>query len=228
MFERIEVSMQQVHTMSGALAHDLRSPLTAIRAKLEMALPMDGQGGVESDEVVSAIDEIDRLTELLTKSLDVAEAKADALRLKRELVDLNAVLRSMEELYGPSFAESGLRLEVESAGAVWVLMDAALLHRMMANLFDNELKHLHAGCVVRFVLESDSEMAVLRVEDDGPGFADQVRTRMFEARVKGKGSSGYGLGLAFVQAVVASHGGMIDAGNEQGAWIVARLPLAAA
>lgn len=226
MLARIETSMQQVHTMTGALAHDLRSPLTAIRAKLEMSLTSEAACCVEAEEIVSAIDEIDRLTELLTKSLDVAEAKADALRLKREVVDLTAVLAAMAELYSPSFAERSVSLKIVSDGAMWTLMDASLLHRMMANLFDNELKHVPAGSAVEFALVERGGNAVLRVSDNGGGFAPEVLERMFETRVKGPASGGHGLGLAFVQAVVLAHGGAIRAGNDGGAWLEAELPLA--
>ena len=82
MLDRIESSMHQLHTITDSLAHDLRSPLTAIRGKLEMSLS-SATDGEQAEPIVSAIEELDRLTDFLNKSLDVAEAKADALRLTR-------------------------------------------------------------------------------------------------------------------------------------------------
>ena len=82
MLDRIESSIHQLHTITDSLAHDLRSPLTAIRGKLEMSLSASADGE-QTEPIVSAIDELDRLTDFLNKSLDVAEAKADALRLTR-------------------------------------------------------------------------------------------------------------------------------------------------
>ena len=228
MLDRIEASILQLHTMTNSLAHDLRSPLTAIRAKLELSLTEGAHGCVESDEVVSAIDEVDRLTEILTKSLDVAEAKADALRLDRVAVDLDAALRVMMELYEPSFSERGLRVELRSSSPVEVFADASLLHRVLANLFDNTLKHLPAASRVVISLEQQEAMAELVLEDDGPGFAEEVQSRMFESGARRKDSTGRGLGLAFVDAVVMSHGGEIAAGSREGggARLVIRLPLA--
>ena len=81
MLDRIERSVHQLHTITDSLAHDIRSPLTALRAKLEMSLTSSTKGE-ESESIVSAIEEMDRLTEFLNKSLDVAEAKANALRLE--------------------------------------------------------------------------------------------------------------------------------------------------
>ena len=80
MLDRIENSMHQLHTITDSLAHDLRSPLTAIRGKLEMSLSA-ATDAEQAEPIVSSIDELDRLTEFLNASLDVAEARADALRL---------------------------------------------------------------------------------------------------------------------------------------------------
>ncbi len=167
----------------------------------------------ESESIVSAIEDMDRLTEFLDKSLDVAEAKANALRLNRVAVDLDDLLRVMVELYEPSMSEKGLRVNLCSAGWLEVSADAALLHRMIANLFDNELKHLPAACTVTICLSSLEDSALLVVEDDGQGFDSEVLSQIFERRVKGRNSTGHGLGLAFVEAVVRVHGGSVKASN---------------
>jgi signal transduction histidine kinase len=99
---------------------------------------------------------------------------------------------------------------------------------MIANLFDNELKHLPASCTVTISLRAGDDAAVLVVEDNGPGFEPEVRAQIFERRVKGRNSTGHGLGLAFVEAVVRVHGGAIEASNrpEGGARLTITLPLA--
>jgi signal transduction histidine kinase len=214
MLDRIESSMHQLHTITDSLAHDLRSPLTAIRGKLEIALSSDARAD-QSEPIVSAIEELDRLTEFLNTSLDVAEAKADALRISRTEVDLDELVRVMVGLYEPCMSEKGLRVQLLSAGPVKVLADQALLHRVIANLLDNELKHLPASCTVSLQVRESEEVATLIVEDDGPGFALEIGKQMFEQRVKGKDSKGHGLGLAFVEAVVRAHGGNVSASNRQ-------------
>jgi signal transduction histidine kinase len=212
MLDRIESSMHQLHTITESLAHDLRSPLTAIRGKLEIVLSGDLKGE-QSEPIVSAIDELDRLTEFLNTSLDVAEAKADALRLSLTEVDLDDLIRVMIDLYEPCMSEKGLRMNLCSSGPVTVLADAALLHRVIANLLDNELNHLPASCTVSIKLGASEDAATLIVEDDGPGFAAEIGLHMFEQRVKGRDSKGHGLGLAFVEAVVRAHGGSVTALN---------------
>jgi signal transduction histidine kinase len=212
MLDRIENSVRQLHTITDSLAHDLRSPVTAIRGKLEMSLssaPMNEQ----TESIVSAIEELDRLTEFLNKSLDVAEAKADALRLNKSEIDLNELLRVMIDLYEPSMSERGLKIGLHSSGPAIIYADAALFHRMIANLFDNELKHLFAGCTLNIELQASEISALLVFEDDGPGFDADILSQLFERRVKGRSSNGHGLGLAFVDAVTRAHGGTISASN---------------
>ena len=226
MLDRIENSVRQLHSITDSLAHDLRSPLTAIRGKLEIVLS-ERLRVEQAEPIVSAIDELDRLTEFLNTSLDVAEAKADALRLSRIEVDLDALIRAMVDLYGPSMSERGLEVRLRSTGQVKVMADAALLHRVVANLLDNEMKHLPASCSVWIELYSSDGLAVLVLEDDGPGFGVEIRSQMFEQRVKGRSSNGHGLGLAFVDAVVRVHGGSVTAANrpQGGAHLSIRLPL---
>ena len=226
MLDRIESSMHQLHTITDSLAHDLRSPLTAIRGKLEMSLSA-ATHGEQAEPIVSAIEELDRLTEFLNTSLDVAEARADALRLSRTEIDLDELLRAMIDLYEPSMFERGLRVQLRSNGSLKIHADAALVHRMIANLFDNEIKHLPASCTVTLRLEAKDDEALLTVEDDGPGFAPEVSLHLFERRVKGRDSSGHGLGLAFVDAVARAHGGSVTASNREsgGARIALTLPL---
>jgi len=229
MLDRIESSMHQLHTITDSLAHDMRSPLTAIRGKLEMSLPAI-KDEEHAEPIVSAIEELDQLSDFLNKSLDVAEARADALRLTRIEIDLGRLLETMIDLYEPSMTEKGLQIRLSRESAVHVFADAGLIHRMIANLLDNELKHLTSPSSVHVSLRSEDAMALLSFEDDGKGFDPDVLQHLFARRVKGRASTGHGLGLAFVDAVARAHGGTVTAENRgsHGARIVVVLPLAQA
>ncbi len=228
MLDRIESAMNQLHTITDSLAHDLRSPLTAVRGKLEVVL----SGDLRSEQVepiVSAIDELDRLTEFLNTSLDVAEAKADALRMSPTEIDVHELMKVMIDLYEPCLSERGIAVVLRSMGSVKVMADAALLHRVIANLLENERKHLPTSCTVTVGLRSADGFAELVVEDDGPGFDGAIQQQIFEQRAKGRDSKGHGLGLAFVAAVVRAHGGYVTAENrpQGGARLSVTLPVAA-
>jgi signal transduction histidine kinase len=226
MLDRIENSMHQLHTITDSLAHDLRSPLTAIRGKLEMSLSATSHGD-QAEPIVSAIEELDRLAEFLNQSLDVAEAKADALRLTRNPIDLAELIRVMIDLYEPSMTEKGLQIQFPSPSSATIEADAALIHRMIANLFDNELKHLPAACTVTIRIQTEDDFVSLIFEDNGPGFSPEVLPLLFEGRVKGRESDGHGLGLAFIDAVARAHDGTVTATNREtiGAQVTVTLPL---
>jgi signal transduction histidine kinase len=226
MLDRIENSMHQLHTMTDSLAHDIRSPVTAVRGKLEASLTARS-AEEQAESIVSSIEVLDRLSQFLTDSLDVAEANADALRLARSEFDLEQALVSMIDLYQPSLAEKDLTLNFHRTGPVKINADVGLIHRMISNVFDNEVTHLPNGCSVTVDLRME-ESAILIIQDDGPGFAPEIIQHLFERHTKGRDSSGHGLGLAFVDAVVRAHGGSVTGSNRPagGARIAINLPLA--
>ncbi|SDF75171.1 ATP-binding protein [Terriglobus roseus] len=214
MLDRIQNTVQQLHAITDSLSHDIRSPLTAIRSKLETSLSSDSKNE-HTESIVTAIEDLDRLTEFLNTSLDVAEAQADALRLSRTELDLDQLVRTMIDLYEPSMADRGLAIHVRSAGPIKVMVDQALFHRVIANLLDNELKHLPSSSTVELSLSREDGMAILVIEDDGPGFDPEITNHLCERRIKGRESHGHGLGLAFVAAVTRAHGGTLHAENRR-------------
>jgi signal transduction histidine kinase len=135
-------------------------------------------------------------------------------------------MEAMVDLYEPSMADRGIRIRVSGESAAMVTGDEGLLHRMIANLLDNELKHLAPGSKVSITLQCSDEMAILTLEDNGKGFEPEVLEHLFVGRVKGRTSTGHGLGLAFVDAVVRAHGGTVKVTNREvcGARITVSLP----
>src|ERR1700722_17407831 len=125
-------------------------------------------------------------------------------------------------------SEKDLRVQFSSAGPLEIDADAALIHRMMANLFDNELKHLPPSCTVTISLRPAEDAALLVVEDDGPGFDSEISAHIFERRGKGRPSNCHGLGLAFVDVVDRAPRRSVEAPNrrEGGARLIIRLPRA--
>jgi len=181
-----------------------------------------------AEAIVSAIEELDQLTDFLNKSLDVAEARADALRLTRTQIDLSELLETMMDLYEPSMKEKGVQIRLHNESGVIVFGDEGLIHRMIANLLDNVLKHLAPSSRVVVSLHVEGKMALLSFEDDAGGFEPEVLQHLFTRRVRGKASAGHGLGLAFVDAVARAHGGTVEAMNREagGARIAVSLPSA--
>lgn len=233
MLDRISASVNQLRTLTDSVAHDLKSPITSVRGSLEIALSLEDQDQA-AELVASAIEHLDRLSEVITTSLDVAEAEGGALRLHRERIDLSDLVNRVAELYAPALAERQQRLSVSADAPAPVLVDVPLLSRMLSNLMENELRYAgpgaHVSLNVSLNVSTGDRVACITLEDDGPGFAPDLLPRVFQRFVKGSESGGHGLGLAFVSAVAIVHGGRATARNRihKGAQIVVEIPLAAA
>lgn len=226
MLDRISSSVNQLRTLTDSVAHDLKSPITSVRGSLEIALSLEDRE--QSAELVAqAIDHLDRLSDVITTSLDLAEADGGALRLRREPVDLNELVNRVAELYAPAFADRRQHLTVTTHGAARIAADLSLCTRMLSNLLENELRYAGEGAAVSVGVAIHDGTARVTVEDNGAGFAPELLPSVFQRFVKGGRSEGHGLGLAFVSAVAMVHGGSAQAGNCSGggARIVVEIPL---
>jgi len=103
--------------------------------------------------------------------------------------------------------------------------DQSLMNRMIANLLDNEVAHLPPGCDINIETQARGQEAGIIITDNGPGFPPELLSRAFERFVKGEQSTGHGLGLAFVQAVVTAHGGTVDLSTPPGGGAVISLSM---
>jgi signal transduction histidine kinase len=226
MLDRLQSSVNQLRTVTGGIAHDLKSPVTLIRGTLESALCNEGNEKWR-DSVGEAIEDLDRLLQLLNTTLDLAEAEAGALHIDRGPVDFSDVVRQLVDIYQPAMAEHDHEVTSELEEHVVVDADVTLLNRAVSNLLENELTHLPAGCRVKIRLRSHQGSVALVIEDDGPGFPPEIGSLAFKRFVKGKHSPGHGLGLAFVDAVAQAHGGCAQASDspEGGAVITLLLPV---
>jgi len=222
MLDRLQSSVKQLRTVTGAVAHDLKSPVTLIRGTLESALCDEGNEKWR-DSVGEAIEELDRVLQLLNTTLDLAEAEAGALHMNRSPVNLSDVVRKLVDIYQPAMAERRHEVTIDLQAHVMVDADLPLFNRVVSNLLENELTHLPQGCRVNIKLHSSQGSAELVIEDDGPGFPPDIGSRAFERFVKGKHSPGHGLGLAFVDAVIQAHGGATKISDHTGGGAVITL-----
>jgi signal transduction histidine kinase len=224
MLDRIQSSVNQLHTVTGSVAHDLKSPVTSIRGTLESTLCESGNVNWR-ESVGEAIENLDRLLLLLNTTLDLAEADAGALQLDRTRVDLSVAVARLVDLYQPAMTDREHKITLDLEEHVVVEADSSLLNRMISNLLENELTHLPAGHLITVRLRSHGGSAELWVEDDGPGFPPEIIPRAFERFVKGRRSPGHGLGLAFVNAIAQAHGGTVNLIAQPGAGAVITVSL---
>lgn len=226
MLDRIQSSVNELRSVTDAVAHDLKSPLTSIRGALESVLSSEPSEKWR-DSVGDAIEGVDRLLSALDTTLDVAEAQAGALRLDRSALELSVAVKQLVDLYQPAIDERQHKLMVDLEDHVVVDADCGLLNRVLSNLIENEIAHLPVGCQITIRLTARDGSAVLVIEDNGPGFSPDISPRAFERFVRGKNSHGHGLGLAFVDAVVRAHGGTAKISGSPGGGAVITLSLPA-
>jgi signal transduction histidine kinase len=212
MLDRIAGTINQLRSLTDSVAHELKSPVTSIRGRLEIALSYR-EPERWRDAAILAIEDLDRLAAFVTTTLDVAEAEGGGLRRHTRPVDFSVLVRDLLGLYEPAFVDHRQTLRADVAPELVLWLDASLMQRVIANLLDNELRHGPAGTTVDVTLTATDDEVTLRVEDDGPGFPPELEARVFERFVKAGTAGGHGLGLAFARAIVVAHGGRVSAYN---------------
>jgi signal transduction histidine kinase len=213
------------------VAHDLRTPLTRLRAGAELALQGPSGAEKEREALAEVIEESDRLLAMLTTMTDIIEAEAGAMRLDKHPEDLGQLAREALELYELVAKDSGVLVVTHLAPDVKILADRRRISQVCANVIDNAIKYTAAaGQVEVSVLAADGD-GVLRVTDTGVGIAPEDLSRVWERLFRAdpsRGERGLGLGLSLVKAVVEAHGGSVtlDSTLGKGSTFEIRLPLA--
>ena len=226
MLERVDASAQRQRRFAADASHELRSPLTRIRAQLEVDLAHPANADLVATHR-SVLEDAGRLEELVEDLLTLARSDGSQMSRHWVLVDLDDLI--LEEVSRRPQPARGA-IDVSAVSGAQVLGDPSQLSRVVRNLLDNALRH--GGTRVAITAGEEDGEAVITVTDDGPGIPADVRERIFErfaridtARTPAEG--GTGLGLAISRELVEAHDGtvLVDPSRSNGARFVVRLPL---
>jgi signal transduction histidine kinase len=214
----------------GILAHELRTPLTALRGYLQMLNRRPPElDGADRHMLQLAIDQADRLHELVDELFDITLAGRGGLAVEPALVALGPLVRETVEVAQGVADGHEFRIE-EPAGELLVLADRARLQQVLLNLLTNAVIHAPDSPDVVIRLRKLRRRAEIEIEDHGPGILPDVQARLFGRFERGGGVQrrGLGLGLYISREIVTAHGGTIEVHSQpgDGTTFTIRLPLA--
>lgn len=201
--ERLRGQFERQAQFIADAAHELRTPLAALKARVELGLRAP-QPEVWRETLESAAQGTDKLTHLANQLLSLARVENGARAIAEggaQLLDLSQLARELGMAMAPLAHARGVALALEAEEPVWLRGEPTLLNELLSNLVDNALAHTPAG---GNVILRVSPPGVLEVEDDGPGIPIEERERVFE-RFYRRGAQGTGLGLAIVGEICRAH-----------------------
>ena len=221
MLDRIQSLMAGLQQVSSDIAHDLRTPLTRLRQRLERAKSDAEPAASGSAEITGAITsaitgaidasiaDVDAILAVFSGLLRIAQIESGSRRSAFREVDLSALLDELVEIFGPVAAERGQRLSSDVAHGLALAGDRDLLGQAVVNLIENAIRHCPAGtAIVIGGRHEDARFIVVDVSDDGPGIPPHEASRVRDRFVRldaSRSTPGSGLGLWLVSAIATLH-----------------------
>jgi signal transduction histidine kinase len=227
MAERLQTNEEQRRNLLADVAHELRTPLSVIRGRVEgMADGLYEPGG---DDLALIGAETTVMARLLDDLQLLSNAEAGALRLHRERIEPGELIETAEAAHRAEAAERGVTLRTEVAPDMPTLdVDRVRIGEVLANLISNALRHTPAGGTVTIGVGRDEAGVAFRVTDTGKGIEPDELAHVFERFARSPESRGSGLGLAIAKSLVQTHGGTISAESEPDRGTTIRFVLPAA
>ena len=219
MLDRIQELMDGIRRVTDDIAHDLKTPLTRLRTRLEELRDGNGSDPDSMRSVEAAIEESDRLLATFSALLRISRVESKTGADGFERVDLARIAHDATDLYEPLAEENGRRLAfLGRDGELPVMGDRDLLFQALSNLVDNAIRHGRDRVVVEAETappapREDGSRARIVVRDEGPGIPEADRERVFRRFVRleaSRNTPGNGLGLSLVGAVAELHGGTVE------------------
>jgi len=212
---RLDESFQQVRQFTLHASHELKTPLTIIRSELETALQDEAASAAERERAANLLDEVERLAQIVDGLTFLAKADAGQLRLSRQLVRLDELVREACADAQVLAAQNHLRVEVAQCDSSTVLADRHRIRQLLLILTDNAVKYNEPDGTVFLAVARMGDHVELRVSNTGRGIAPEEMKCVFDRFYRGataqeKHLEGCGLGLSIARSIAQAHGAEIE------------------
>jgi heavy metal sensor kinase len=219
MILRIRDNVERIHRFNSNAAHELSTPLNAIRNQVGVTLERPRDPGEYRRVLDDVLDRVDHLSAAVESMLRLSRTEAGLDPDRVSSVEIGQVLEVVIEFFAPVAADRGIDLAFAPGPVAWVRGDPAWLQQVFSNLVDNAIKYGRRGDDIRIELEKRDGSLGVSVADTGPGIpADELPTifERFQRSDRDRNRPGFGLGLALVREIALAHGGHVDVSSEPG------------
>jgi len=232
MVSRVQTSFQRMTEFLRTLSHEIRQPLTVLRAETEQALRLGSSETNYRDTLSKQLEHVELLARTVSDLMEVAQSESEEIKLQREKEDLSELVQTAIDGMRPQANERGIQISGTVQQNVVGAFDAGQIWRLLLNLLDNAIKFNRSGGHVDVALSVYNEVAIVSVSDTGSGIDSDDQTHIFERGYRSlaarkSGVPGTGLGLHFARGIAEAHGGRIELTSTagQGACFRVILPL---
>lgn len=230
MIGRLEDALAHIHRFSADVSHELHTPLTILRGELEPIVQLPNLDRIFSDAVGSALEEIDRMSQIVDSLLAISRLDSGGARIESTQVDLSELVSSTTDQMRLLADERQITITCSSSGQVQVSADPVRLKQVIVNLLDNAIKYTQTGGHIHTFAFIDGGFGVLEVADDGIGIPEESQPHVFERfyradKARSRGSGGAGLGLSIVKAICSAHAGAVSLTSQEGVGTTVRVAL---
>lgn len=214
MKERLGAAFTQTREFTLHASHELKTPLTILHGTLEQMLGDNSAQAVHRERIASMLEEVQRLSGIVTQLAFLAKADAGQLETSYGPVALHELVRDLEEDLSLLSAAQGISVALVACQSAQVTGDRMRLRQLLLILGDNAVKHNHKGGGIEMELLSDEGRCIFRITNTGPVLPPELRPRVFERFLRGDAShgssiEGSGLGLSIAESIARSHQGSL-------------------